>query len=55
MVQTAKAMATVACEALTNQALIAAAKADHAARIGREPYRCPMPDHVAPPTNMSSG
>ena len=51
----AKAMATVACEALTNQALIAAAKADHATRLAREPYRCPIPDHVTPPTHMSSG
>jgi aminobenzoyl-glutamate utilization protein B len=55
MVQAAKAMATVACEALSNHALIAAAKADHAARVGREPYRCPIPADVAPPTNMSSG
>jgi aminobenzoyl-glutamate utilization protein B len=55
MVQVAKAMATVACEALTNHALIAAAKADHAARVAREPYRCPIPDDIGPPTNMSSG
>ncbi|HMK80693.1 MAG TPA: M20 family metallopeptidase [Xanthobacteraceae bacterium] len=55
MVQVAKAMATVACEALSNQALVAAAKADHAARIGREPYRCPIPDEVTPPINMSGG
>jgi aminobenzoyl-glutamate utilization protein B len=55
MVQVAKAMASLACEALTNHALIAAAKADHAARIGRAPYRCPIPDDVAPPIHMSSG
>lgn len=55
MVQVAKAMATVACEALTNNALIAAAKADHAARVGRVPYQCPIPDDVTPPINMSKG
>jgi aminobenzoyl-glutamate utilization protein B len=55
MVHVAKAMAAVACEALTNDALVAAAKADHAARTARQPYRCPIPDDIRPPIAMSAG
>jgi hypothetical protein len=35
-----KAPTSVACAVLTTQALIAAANADQAARVGRAPYRC---------------
>ena len=54
MVHVAKAMAAVACEALTNDALVAAAKADHAARTAKQPYRCPIPDDIRPPIGMSA-
>ena len=55
MVHVAKAMAAVACEALTNEALVVAAKADHAARTDKQPYSCPIPDDVHPPISMSAG
>jgi aminobenzoyl-glutamate utilization protein B len=41
--------------ALTNPGLIAAAKADHAARTRVMPYVCPIPDGVEPPLTMSRG
>jgi aminobenzoyl-glutamate utilization protein B len=49
MVYTAKVMAATALEALQNPALIEAAKADHAKRLGGEKYVCPIPPDVAPP------
>jgi aminobenzoyl-glutamate utilization protein B len=53
MVHVAKVMAGTACKLLTDDALRAAAKADHAARTARHPYRCPIPDDVAPPLEMA--
>ncbi len=53
MVQVAKAMAGLAAKALTDPALIAAARQDHAARTARTPYICPIPDDVDPPLDMS--
>lgn len=53
MVQAAKAMARLGIEALTQPALIAAAKADLKKRTTRTPYVSPLPDNVAPPLDMS--
>jgi aminobenzoyl-glutamate utilization protein B len=53
MVQAAKAMARLGVQGLTEPGLIAAAKADLTKRTARTPYVCPLPDHVAPPLNMS--
>ena len=53
MVQVAKAMAELAAQAIGDPALIEAAKQDLAARTAKTPYRCPMPDGVQPPLDMS--
>jgi aminobenzoyl-glutamate utilization protein B len=53
MVQAAKAMAGLGVKALTEPELVAAAKADLKKRTAKTPYVCPLPDHVAPPLNMS--
>jgi aminobenzoyl-glutamate utilization protein B len=53
MVHVAKVMAATACKVLTDAALLAATKADHRARLARAPYRCPIPEHVAPPLDMA--
>ncbi len=53
MVQVAKAMAGTGAALLTDPALLAAAKADLAARVGREGYRSPLPPEVEPPLGMS--
>jgi aminobenzoyl-glutamate utilization protein B len=55
MVQVAKAMAAVGARAMTEPALMAAAKADLAARTGKTPYVCPIPEGVQPPLRMSVG
>ncbi len=55
MTQVAKAMATVAARALTEPALLEAARADLRARTDKTPYVCPIPDGVEPPLNMSVG
>lgn len=55
LVQVAKAMAALGVAALTNPDLIAAAKADHAARTRVMPYVCPIPAGVEPPLTMSRG
>ena len=49
MVTAAKAMASVAVEALQDAALIARAKADHKARTEAKPYECPLPADLQPP------
>jgi aminobenzoyl-glutamate utilization protein B len=49
MVHAAKVMAGTAVDCLTMPELIEAARADHAARLARSPYRCPIPDDVKPP------
>jgi aminobenzoyl-glutamate utilization protein B len=53
MVHVAKVMAATACKLLTDGALRDAAKADHAARTARNPYRCPIPAEVSPPLDMA--
>jgi len=53
MVHVAKVMAATACKVLTDAALLSAAKADHQSRMARTPYRCPIPDGVAPPLDMA--
>ena len=55
MVQAAKAMAATGVAVLSDPALLAAAKADLAARTARTPYVCPIPPDVAPPLDMSRG
>ncbi|WP_424814007.1 M20 family metallopeptidase [Roseococcus sp. YIM B11640] len=52
MVHVAKVMAGTAVDALNNPALIAAAKADHAAKAGG-PYVSPLPEDAKPPIGMS--
>lgn len=49
MAYAAKAMAGTALEVLNDPALLAAAKADHARRVSRTPYVCPIPPEVNPP------
>ncbi len=49
MVHVAKIMAGTAIDALADDTLIARAKEDHAARMARQPYVCPLPDDVMPP------
>lgn len=49
MVHAAKAMAAVARDLFEQPALLAEAKADHAARLAAEPYVSPMPPEVTPP------
>jgi len=55
MVQVSKAMASLAIAAITDPALVAAAKADHARQLKTTPYVCPIPDTVNPPLDMSRG
>jgi aminobenzoyl-glutamate utilization protein B len=49
MVHVAKVMAGTAVDALTDPALVAAAKADHAERTRDTPYVSPLPADVEPP------
>ena len=49
MVHAAKAMARCAEKLFGDRALLAEAQAEHAARIAREPYVCPIPEGVEPP------
>jgi aminobenzoyl-glutamate utilization protein B len=55
MVHTAKVMAATAAAALTDEALLAAAKKDHEMRLREQPYICPIPPSVQPPLTMSTG
>ena len=48
MIHVAKVMAATAAEAIRNPALLAAAKAEHAARTAAKPYVCPIPADVMP-------
>ncbi len=54
LVHVAKVMAGTALDALQNEALVAQAKADHQARLGRTPYVCPLPPDLQPPVKMSA-
>ncbi len=49
MVHAAKMMAGTAIDLLEDAELLAAAKADHQARLGRTAYVCPIPPEVQPP------
>ncbi|WP_270933632.1 M20 family metallopeptidase [Falsiroseomonas oryzae] len=53
MVHVAKVMAGTAVDAIRNPQLIAAAKADHAARTGGRPYQSPLPPDAKPALGMS--
>ena len=50
----AKVMACTAVDVLQDDVLLARAKADHQARVGRTPYVCPLPDELDPPLKMSA-
>ena len=54
MVHVAKVMAGTAVDAIQDEVLLARAKADHQARVGRTPYVCPLPDDIDPPIQMSA-
>lgn len=49
MAHAAKVMARTAEKLLADPALLAAAQAEHAAKLAAEPYVCPMPGDVMPP------
>ncbi len=53
MVHVAKAMAGTAIDLLQDGALLAAAKAEHAARLARTPYESPLPGGISPPFDMA--
>jgi aminobenzoyl-glutamate utilization protein B len=53
MVHVAKAMAGCAVDVLRDKALLAAAKAEHQARLAVTPYESPLPDRIAPPFSMA--
>lgn len=48
MLYAAKAMAGLAVELIRDDALLAAAKAEHRERVGKDGYRCPIPAGVKP-------
>lgn len=49
MIYAAKIMAGTALDVLQDEKLLAAAKADHGARLSKAPYTCPIPPEVNPP------
>ena len=49
MTHAAKVMGAVARMLFTDEVLLARAKKDHAERLAREPYSCPIPEEVRPP------
>jgi aminobenzoyl-glutamate utilization protein B len=53
MIHTAKVMAGTALDALQDEAVIQAAKADLRRRTGAHPYVCPLPPGVEPALDMS--
>lgn len=53
MVHVAKAMAATAVDAMSDEALLTRAKAEHAARLAATPYVCPLPEGIDPPIGMS--
>ena len=54
MVHVAKVMAGTAIDVIHDETLLARAKADHQARVARNPYVCPLPDDIEPPIRMSA-
>ena len=55
MVHVAKVMAATAIDVIGDADLLAAARADHAGRIGATPYRCPVAADVPPALDMALG
>ena len=53
MVHVAKALAGTAVDVLNDPALLARAKADHAARLARTPFESPLPPGLAPAFDMA--
>ena len=53
MVHIAKAMAGASVDLLRSPELVEKAKAEHAARVGRTPYVCPLPPDAEPALRMS--
>ncbi|WP_435164200.1 amidohydrolase [Falsirhodobacter sp. 1013] len=49
MTYAAKVMGVVGRMLMTDEVLLARAKKDHAERLAREPYICPIPEDVRPP------
>jgi aminobenzoyl-glutamate utilization protein B len=54
LVHVAKVMAGTALDVIHDPALLARAKADHQARLGKTPYECPLPPDLDPPIRMSA-
>ena len=54
LVHVAKVMAGTALDVMRDETLLARAKADHQARVGRTPYVCPLPAELDPPVRMSA-
>jgi aminobenzoyl-glutamate utilization protein B len=54
LVHVAKVMAGTAIDVIQDEVLLARAKADHQARVARNPYVCPLPDDLEPPIKMSA-
>ncbi|HQT77833.1 MAG: amidohydrolase [Rhodospirillales bacterium 20-64-7] len=54
LVHVAKVMAGTAVDVLHDEVLLARAKADHQARVGKTPYVCPLPPDIEPPVQMST-
>lgn len=54
MVLAAKGMAATALDALTDTDLLRQAKAEHAERTAKRPYRCPIPDDVVAPCHRTN-
>ncbi len=53
LIHVAKVMAGTAVDAILDDKLLAAAKADHAKRTAATPYVCPLPPDLTPPIGMS--
>jgi aminobenzoyl-glutamate utilization protein B len=54
LVHVAKIMAGTALDVIRDETLLARAKADHQARVGKTPYVCPLPAELEPPVKMSA-
>jgi aminobenzoyl-glutamate utilization protein B len=54
LVHVAKVMAGTALDVIRDETLLARAKADHQARVGKSPYKCPLPADLDPPIRMSA-
>ena len=53
MVHIAKAMAGASIDLLAAPELVARARDEHAARVGKTPYVCPLPPDAKPALKMS--